>query len=90
MSLRLLRLLQVLVVFHGGSVIMVLDKICFLAMKQNTLILPSSCVTSRDAHFFGSQFGARDGVEGRDGCADEDENQCVSRPRRCAGSFFFS
>ena len=38
--------------------------------------------------FFGSQCVDRDGVKGRDGFADEDENPGLSQPQRCEGSFF--
>ena len=44
-----------------------------------------TCAAER-TFFFGSRFGDRDGVEGRDGCADEDENPGLSQTSDPAAS----
>ena len=51
-------------------------------------VLPSSGQSRRHARSCCSQFGDRDGVLGRDSCADEDENPGLSQPQRSETSFF--
>ena len=48
--------------------------------------LPSSEQAERNERFFGARFGDRNGVKGRDGCADEDENPGLSQTSDPAAS----